>query len=88
MNSPSSEVISDSRRAEAAIHQGIEGSAELEALYHRLNPLELQRDLEAALERLWTLAAADPHRAMEDASGASHTMNSVTVINELTAFGG
>ena len=62
--------------------------AELDALYHRLNPLELQRDLEAAVERLWTLAAADPRRAMEDTSGAGHTMNSVTVINELTAFGG
>jgi hypothetical protein len=37
--------------------------AELEALYHRLNPLQLQRDLEATLERLWTLAAPDPHRA-------------------------
>ncbi len=62
--------------------------AELDALYHRLNPLELQRDLEVALERLWKLAAADPRRALEDASGAAHTMNSVTVINELTAFGG
>ena len=39
---------------------------ELEALYHRLNPLRLQRDLEAALERLWTLAAPDPNRAPGD----------------------
>ena len=62
--------------------------AELDALYHRLNPLELQRDLEVALERLWKLAAADPRRAMEDVSRAGDTMNSVTVINELTAFGG
>src|SRR5437899_809202 len=62
--------------------------AELDALYHRLNPLELQRDLEVALDRLWQLAAAEPSRALEDASGAAHTMNSVTVINELTAFGG
>ncbi len=36
--------------------------AELEALYQRLNPLQLRRELEAALERLWTLAAPDPHR--------------------------
>jgi len=39
--------------------------AELEALYQRLNPLQLQRELEAALERLWKLAApesARPHR--------------------------
>jgi hypothetical protein len=36
--------------------------AELEALYQRLNPLQLRRDLEGALDRLWTLAAPDPHR--------------------------
>ena len=30
-------------------------------LYQRLNPLQLRRDLEAALDRLWTLAAPDPH---------------------------
>jgi hypothetical protein len=36
---------------------------ELDALYQRLNPLHLRRDLEGALERLWTLAAPDPHRA-------------------------
>lgn len=35
----------------------------LEALYHRLNPLQLRRDLEAALDRLWALAATDPRRA-------------------------
>jgi hypothetical protein len=35
---------------------------ELERLYHTLNPLQLRRDLEAALERLWTLAAPDPRR--------------------------
>jgi hypothetical protein len=33
---------------------------DLEALYQRLHPL--QRDLDAALDRLWTLAAPDPHR--------------------------
>jgi hypothetical protein len=31
--------------------------AELEALYQRLNPLQLQRDLDVALHQLWTLAA-------------------------------
>jgi hypothetical protein len=36
---------------------------ELEQLYHRLHPLQLRRDLDAALDRLWTLAAPDPHRA-------------------------
>ena len=35
---------------------------ELEALYQRLNPLQLRRDLEAALEHLWPLAAPDPQR--------------------------
>ena len=34
--------------------------AELQTRYQRLNPLQLRRDLEAALERLWTLAAPDP----------------------------
>ena len=34
---------------------------ELEAVYQRLNPLHLRRQLEAALERLWTLAVP-PHR--------------------------
>ena len=36
--------------------------AELDRLYHSLNPLRLRRDLDAALERLWALAAPDPHR--------------------------
>ena len=36
--------------------------ADLEALYQRLHPLQLRRDLDAALDRLWTLAAPDPHR--------------------------
>lgn len=35
---------------------------ELEALYQGLNPLQLRRDLDAELERLWALAAPDPHR--------------------------
>jgi len=48
----------------------------LEALYQSLNPLQLQRDIEAALERLWRLAAPDPSRA------------SVTLTNESTETGG
>ena len=39
---------------------------ELEALYHSLHPLKLRRDLEAALDRLWALAAPDPRRAQGD----------------------
>jgi hypothetical protein len=35
---------------------------DLEALSQRLHPLQLRRDLDAALEHLWTLAAPDPHR--------------------------
>jgi hypothetical protein len=34
----------------------------LEALYQRLHPLPLRRDLAADLDRLWTLAVPDPHR--------------------------
>ena len=37
--------------------------AELERLYQTLNPLQLRRDLDMALERLWPLAAPDPQRA-------------------------
>jgi hypothetical protein len=32
---------------------------ELATLYHRLNPLQLRRDLDAALDHLWTLATPD-----------------------------
>jgi hypothetical protein len=35
---------------------------ELDALYQSLNPLQLRRALERELDRLWTLAAPDPHR--------------------------
>ena len=34
----------------------------LDTLYASLNPVPLRRDLECQLERLWTLAAPDPHR--------------------------
>jgi hypothetical protein len=44
---------------------------ELEALYQRLNPLQLRRDLEAALDRLWTFAAPDPHRPQGDTAVAA-----------------
>jgi len=50
--------------------------AELDALYQSLNPLQLQRELEAALEHLWRLAAPDPQRAA--------TPPPVTLSNELT----
>lgn len=35
---------------------------ELDALYQSLNPLQLRRQIDAELERLWALAAPDPHR--------------------------
>jgi hypothetical protein len=54
--------------------------AELDALYGRLNPLPLQRDLEVALERLWRLAAPEPSRTLATAS--------VTLSNESTVTGG
>ena len=70
----------------------------LEALYHRLNPLHLRRDLDAALDRLWTLAAPDPHRApghteiatpsAQSAPGGSQTMAPVTLNYELATTGG
>src|ERR1700730_15024234 len=37
--------------------------ADLEALYQRLNPLRLRRALDAALDRLWPMAAPNPHRS-------------------------
>ena len=71
---------------------------ELDQRYHRLNPLQLRRDLDAALERLWTLAAPDPLRAQGDTTVATPTLKSspegaqalapVTLNNELTRTGG
>ena len=49
---------------------------ELEALYQRLNPLQLRRELEAALERLWTLAAPDPRRPQGDTEIATPSLKS------------
>ena len=73
--------------------------AELDALYHRLNPLQLQRDLQAALERLWRLAAPDPSRVSagdpsiatrraQSSPDVTQTMASVTLTNESTGTGG
>lgn len=73
--------------------------AELEGLYQRLNPLQLQRDLEVALERLWRLAAPEPSRRLAGETaiaprlapsslGAASPIASVTLTNELTASGG
>jgi hypothetical protein len=70
---------------------------ELDGLYHRLNPLQLRRDLERELERLWTLAALDPQRpqvAPEIAASSPNSspgglaMASVTLTNESTRTGG
>lgn len=71
---------------------------ELDALYQRLNPAQLRRDLETALDRLWTLATADPHRASGDTKTAIPLANalpggtrgraSVTLTYELTRTGG
>ena len=49
--------------------------AELDALYQRLNPLQLRRDLETALDRLWPLAAPDPRRAPGDTELATPSLN-------------
>ena len=38
--------------------------AEWETVYQRLNPLQLRRDLDRALARLWALAVPDPRRAV------------------------
>ena len=43
----------------------------LETLYQSLNPLRLRCELEAALERLWTLASPDPHRSAGDTDTAA-----------------
>ena len=70
---------------------------ELEALYQRLNPLRLRRELDAALQRLWALAAADPLRQghteiatplPKSSPGGSQTMPSVTLNSDLTRTGG
>jgi hypothetical protein len=72
--------------------------ADLEALYQRLNPLQLRRDLEAALDRLWMLAAPDPHRSsghtqvatplVKSSPRATEASASVTPTFESTNTGG
>ena len=49
---------------------------ELDQLYHRLNPLQLRRELETALDHLWTLAAPDPHRAVGPAEATPPPLRS------------
>jgi len=49
---------------------------ELEALYQSLNPLQLRRDLEAELDRLWALAAPDPRRAPGGTETATPSLKS------------
>jgi hypothetical protein len=41
---------------------------ELETLYQRLNPLQLRREIDSELERLWALAATHPQRGSEPAA--------------------
>lgn len=48
--------------------------AALQALYQRLHPLQLRRELVAALDRLWTLAAPDPRRAPGDTDIAAPSL--------------
>ena len=73
--------------------------AELDAFYHRLNPLQLQRDLELALQRLWRLAAPDPSRTspgntsiaipvVKTSPVGTQGIASVTLTNESTGIGG
>lgn len=51
--------------------------AELDALYHRLNPLQLRRELETALDQLWTLAAPDPQRGQGNTQIAPPSLKSL-----------
>lgn len=71
--------------------------AELEALYHRLNPLQLRRDLDTALDRLWALAAPDPLRSRPPELAAplassplraSPPRPAVTLTSDVTESGG
>jgi hypothetical protein len=70
---------------------------DLEALYRRLNPLRLRRELDAELERLWALAAPDPHRpspietatpSAQSSLRSSPTPAPVTLNYELMRTGG
>ena len=71
---------------------------ELDALYQSLTPLQLRRDLEAARDRLWTLAAPDSLRpqgdtevatpSLKSSPGGAKAMASVTLNYESTRTGG
>jgi hypothetical protein len=71
---------------------------ELERLYQSLNPLQLRRALDTALDCLWALAAPDPRRAQGDTQIAtpspksslrgSWAMALVTLNSDLTEPGG
>jgi hypothetical protein len=70
---------------------------DLETLYQRLNPLRLRRELDAALDRLWALAAPDPHRQSHPETAtpsapsslrSSQTTAPVTLNSELLRTGG
>jgi hypothetical protein len=49
---------------------------DLERLYQGLNPLQLRRALDAALDRLWALAAPAPRRAPRDTETATPSLKS------------
>ena len=70
---------------------------DLEALYQRLNPLRLRRELDAELDRLSALAAPDPHRqshtetatpSVKSSLRGSQTTAPVTLNYELMRTGG
>jgi hypothetical protein len=74
-----------------------EARTRLEAWYQRLTPLQLRRDLDAALDQLWALAAPDPLRlgrtdiatpTPNPPLRGSQTPASVTLNSELTEAGG
>ena len=56
----------------------------LTTLYHQINPLRLRRNLERALEQLWSLAAPPPGRAPVPAAPEPR---SVTLTSEPTGLG-
>ena len=70
----------------------------LEALYQSLNPLHLRRQLDRELDRLWALAAPDPHRLPREIDpatslppsrpGGTTVTPSVTLSFESTRIGG
>lgn len=70
---------------------------ELETLYQSLKPLQLRRELDIALDRLWALAAPDPLRSshteiatpsLKSSLRPSQTLASVTPNSDLTESGG